>query len=172
MQYLEILYDNFVKYKDLDIFMVSYKVIAFRVRLYSSVTTVPIAQFVWLVRPANSDMQMPSADDPTVIAMRSIYRDYMDIQAFPFNYCTYTRDDLVGARPTLFGKDGWFEIEKYGSNPGEKFIRHDYAIDGLNRIVDITARQFNGLIDFSFPIGAVIIEPNTPVYNNYHLYPK
>lgn len=44
---------------------------------------------------------------------------------------------------------------------------HFWCKDGLGRIIDLTASQFNGHVEENLPNGVLVVDPQTPLYKRY-----
>lgn len=100
-----------------------------------------------------------------MIKINGTYEKFSSKKGFPTGYCGPTAWEL--RRLGFQGVLGFFQVGRSGDLDTLK--SHAWAEDADERIIDLTATQYNGerFINGTIPSGVLIIDQNNPLYRRY-----
>lgn len=98
--------------------------------------------------------------------LRRIYARFSKMEGFPQNCC-----DRVSVEVRRLGfafREGSFLLD-FSITGEARFEYHMWNQDMAGRIIDLTASQFNRGLSHPLPLGVIILEPDDPNYQRYHI---
>lgn len=97
--------------------------------------------------------------------LKDVYTQSNKKRAFPEDACFWTSNRLKDLG--LISDFGWFQLDFPIIKERGLLESHNWSLDSLNRIVDLTLTQMNIGLEQKVPSGIIIIDPNTRLYQRF-----
>ncbi|MBI2541793.1 hypothetical protein HYV80_03740 [Candidatus Woesearchaeota archaeon] len=98
--------------------------------------------------------------------LKEVYRGVSQLPGFPIGHCLSVSEPLA----KKFGLKlirGFFVLDRSVDENPYRIEPHKWCEDSDERIIDLTAHQFNRGLDELLPEGVLVIEPGDPLNRRY-----